>query len=316
MPYQSKPFAGSVVLTRSGSVGRNYQFVMPIVASQPRDPHNNTYPEAAYRGTYPNVIIAGKRSPTIGFTTYLKSSWVDNSGQSLATILNDFIKPYQADGESASWTIALNDGTQGAFWSNRSWQGCKCQQLSLAMNAGGGGIVLAAQFAATNVVYDWTFTDTLVPDAGFFYDTSQIDFGGAFNIDVGNGVAYGTGNGTADLVRGWKITLLRGTAWQYTCTTGSVSPFGVASGGLGGTVMLEQSPLNRFAPTGALGANQFTVRVYDRPANSVGAVQVLRADAYVNFDQDILEQTTQFGNLARTYTLFEGTFGSDPCPFS
>lgn len=329
MPYVTKPFAGYVVIKKTagnGPVANGTQAVIPIVSSQPRDPKNNQYPTVVNKTANPSTIILGKRTPSISFSTYLKSSWPaafetsPGAGDGLANFLSSLIKdtgnPTDLTGvtnwETDEYAILLNDGTQGGTWSSRIFDGCKCQQMTISCNSQGGGINMELSFLAASASGATSFNVASInPDAGYFYDTSDIDFGGLFTLNVGNGLYYGiSGSATADLVRAFRLNLLRGQAYNM-FFNGTLNPAGVSSGMFGGTLQIEQSPLYTHSPS-----SQFTARIYNSSASGGSPQRDLTIACVINNDEDVLDETTQFGNLIRTYTLIDSSTGGDPAAFS
>lgn len=297
MPNVPKNPVGYVLMKKTAggatpAVGT--QLLIPVIATQPRNPLNNQYPQGVNKSMFTTNLIKGTKTPSIAFQSYLKTSYVTPA------FLTSLIDSFDTNQDSDTWAIYLNDGTQSATWSNRIFDGCKCAAMQIAHSKAAGGTTIECAFLAQTASGSTSFTLTgLNPDAGEFFNSSQVDYGGLFNID-GSGLA----GSTADFVRGWRLNLMHGQAYNM-YSNGTLDPAAVSSGKYGGTVQLEQTPLYAISPS-----SSFVVRI--GPSGS----PAVTATCLVNLDEDVYDVAGGFGTLLRTYTLYDNSAGGNPCVFS
>lgn len=281
-----KNFLGYMQLQKtagSGAVVNGTTFQIPFNSMQPRDPKNNAYPNPVNKDAFPSIVILGKRTPSLSFTAFLKSSWCS------AALFNSLLTAFDANNDADEWAIKINDGSTGGAWSNRIFDGCRLSALSFAQSAASGGVLVSFGFLAKTGQGSTVFGAASNPDAGFLVDVSQIDFGGA---------------PTANLVRGYQIACLRGTAYEM-FFNGTYYPDATASGMLGGQLILEQSPKYTVSP-----GSSFVARL-----GPIGT-PILTATMLVNPDEDVYDIAPGFGDIFRRYSLIDISAGGAPVLFS
>lgn len=134
-------------------------------------------------------------------------------------------------------------------------------------------------------------------DAGTLVDTSCIDFGSS---------------PTASHVESWRLTLVRGQAYEFFFNPGSYDPSSISSGMFGGTLEIVQSPNATTVPSSA-----FTVRIYPTAADQIAGTNIIGTIATkINLDVPSYNRNAGQGRVARMHTLIDTSAGGTPCAFS
>src|SRR5262245_4015563 len=170
----SRNYLGYVVGKKTGGTATpaiGTQIMIPVTAIRPRDPKNNAYPPAVNKSAFPSLVILGRRTPSIGWSTFLKSSWVT------AAVLNSLINSFDANGDADTWSWMIQDGEASGTWSSRVFDGCRGVMLSLSGSGAGGGVALDYSAIAGTAQGSTSFTPPSGPDCGYELDVSQVDFG-------------------------------------------------------------------------------------------------------------------------------------------
>jgi hypothetical protein len=259
------------------------EIMIPVTAIRPRDPKNNVYPPAVNKSAFPSLIILGRRTPSIGWSTFLKSSWLTPA------MLTSLISAFDVNGDGDMWSWLINDGTTGELWSERVFDGCRGVMLSMSGSGAGGGIALDYSAIAMTAQGTTTFATPTGPDCGYEIDVSEVDFGAT---------------PSADLVTGWRLNAVRGGSYDM-FYNGSLYPSGSSSGMLGGNFQLEQSPKYTVSPGAGI-----TVRL-----GPIGS-PILTVNALLNNDEDVYDVAAGFGSVLRTYTLIDTIDCGNPLGFS
>jgi hypothetical protein len=259
------------------------QFNIPVTSVNPRTPLNNVYPMMENKNQYPANSIRGRNTPSCGFSTYLKTSWVT------AALMNSLISQFDTNNDGDAYAIHLNDGTTAGTYSDVYFEGAKGSVLTLSGAGAGGGVAMSWAALAASTTQVATYTAFSV-DPGALLDASQIDFGAS---------------ATADLVETWTLRLLRGAAYTMFFNAGSYDPFAVDCGAFGGSVDLIQSPQFTLSP-----GTSFIIRI-----GPIGS-PVLTATCTLNRDEDIYDRDIGMGRIVRRYTCVNLATGANPVVFS
>lgn len=294
MSNTPKNFLGYVQgkkLVGTGSPAVGTQVNIPVHSVNPRNPLNNIYSLMMNKAGFNAIVTRGRNTPSIGFSTSLKTSWCAGSGAG-AAILTSLISSFDTNAGSLndadSWAWHTNDGTTGGSWSDRYFDTCRGAAMSLACSGSGGAISMDYAALAKTGAGSTSFS-AYSTDTGSMLDVSQVDFGAS---------------PAADLVDGWRVNLLRGEAYSMFFAQ-SYDPYDVDSGAFGGTLELVQSPQYTLTPGSSL-----VIRI-----GPIGS-PVLTLTMKVNFDEPVYDMSGGLGRIIRRYTLIDTASGGNPCVFS
>lgn len=265
-------YAAVKKISGSGAVSNGTQINIPAALVSPRNPVNIGYPGVINASAYPTVSIVGKKTPSISIATYIKSSWFT------ANFLNSLIVTVDSNYDSDLWSVAVTDESLV----ERVYDDCRCSMVRLAQSGIGGPISFEATFVATygenEKSVPATFTDVTSGSTGSLVDVAHVDF-----------------NSTATHVKSWELVLARTQAPQY-FVDGTLYASCIASGPLGGSLTLSQSPNATTVPTTA-----FTARVFT--AGDVPDGTKVTIACQTQLDELIRDHEPSLGVAVRNYSL-------------
>lgn len=253
----------------------------------PSNPFNKAYPAVINKAGFQTVIVLGKKTPSIALQLPVKTTWFT------AVNLNDIIGTnLDANSQTGKYAINVYDGSAVAYGNstngNRVYDVSRCAQITISQRSEGGP--LACDLAWLSLYGDsemGTPTSFAAPatDPGSLTDITKVSW-----------------NSTADQVRGFALTMLRGQGYVM-YDDGTVYGTDLATGAFGGTLVMDQSPTASIIPSTAA-----TIQI-----GSAGAgVQFALA---LSLDENHQPHTTALGNIRRTFTLYK-TDGTNPCVMS
>jgi hypothetical protein len=305
------PFLGRIVLQKTGGTASGLPvgtlIVIPSARISPSNPLNNSYPGVINSTSYPSQKVCGKRTPSVALTANVKASWINS------VLLQSLLLNTDGQGQTDRFSILLDDN-----YNPRTYDWCRCAHFSLYQTSQGGPIMCEIGFVARfgdselhylaglaggttinmpsgEVLIDSaplaSYTPT-VPDAGYLDDVSVVDFGSV---------------PTMSLVRSWRLNILRG---QGHVPFMDQVPWmaDVASGMLGGTLMIEQSPVAAAVVPGTAA----TIRLHINRLGASSGPKALSISMLLSQDTQQLDQDISMGNMVRTFTLIDLAAGGNP----
>jgi hypothetical protein len=218
-----KPYLGRIVMIKlagAGPLAVGAIVVIPYASAFPRNPKNNSYLTGVNSAGAVSGDVPGKKSPSLTLTTVVKTASFFT-----AAFLNSLILATDANGDTDTWAILLDDKYLPLVYDGSKCAGVRLQQISQ-----GGPMALSLAFVSVygdsenpgTVFPATTFTATSV-DAGQATDVSKITYGG-----------------TADLVAMLDLNLVRPQGHVF-YDDGTLFPAGVASGIFAGSAEITQS---------------------------------------------------------------------------
>lgn len=279
-PNYSPDWVGNVLLKQtSPSVGS--QILIPSAHVLSRNPENKQRPEVVNAGAYPSVEALGKKTPTVRIVAYAKASWF--TAALLNALLND-LNTTNLTYQTPGFAIGLITPFE-----SRVFDICRCEQVVISQQATGGPLTVTMDFKAvygdSEAPTPTTFASAS-PDAGQLFNLSQVGFAD-----------------TADQVRSWILTLMRVQKW-VAFDDSTIYCADIASGGFGGTLVLEQSSTYNVSPTTAA-----TINIGVTGAG-VGFSMLL------SYDGKNQPMTTDIGTKVRSFAAIDLSAGGNPVSVS
>lgn len=285
------------------SISANEIFNIPVTSQNPSDPYNNLYPGVINASGFASCVTRGRNTPGGSFSTYLKNSWFKGAVSGTVTFAQFMNTITGANGtlttnkDTASFGVLMQDGNSSSYWHDKIFDAASFAGVSLYSSGAGGGIGMDFSFIATTGSGSTTFGTSYATDYGTLVDGAGIDFGGS---------------ATASSVESWRLTLVRGQAFEMFFNPGSYDPASISSGMFGGTLEIVQSPNAATVPSSA-----FTVRLYPTAADQVAGTNLIGTIATkINLDVPTYNRSAGLGRVARMYTLIDTGSGGTPCAFS
>lgn len=285
-----KNFLGYLIAQNAAT---SAEVVIPTIEQAPVNPANNMYPGQINKAAWLTQMCRGRNTPGLSFSTHLHTSWVTPA------LLASFITSFDGNNDSQAYNFLLNDGASSGQDTTSNYNiekhgGARCAQMVISgMSTGPQSIDLA--FLSGTANFGGAFTSTGGTQVGQCYDAASLDF-----------------SGTADLVDGFKINIMRGQAYAMFFVPGSYDPAGVDSGMVGGTLELIQSPSYTLSP-----GSIFTVRYFATPsAAAAGTSPILTITCRINQDAKVYTRRASMGRVRKIYTLADVTAGLAPVVFS
>ena len=300
--YASHPYAYICPIMKTGGGGplsTGVQRNMFLTDAMPSNPDNTQYIPVINASTYPSVVVANKKSPTVGIHTCLKPFNGTSSGWCDANLLNSLIN-----------TDTSNNTDRFAFafldeYETRLYDWMRCERLDFSGQASGGPVAVMMGFKGRWGDEDAPYGTTLsgsgevIPSAPAFTYTGQVPDAGQVTPSVNVNIIG------LDAVKGFSLSLVRGQSAQYYYDGGN-GPSDIISTMFSGVLTVDQEPGadQQIATTGTV--------VFQFNPGLTSATGRFKITCLVKRDNRYKPQVTTLGNVTTTFSLFDQAAGGNP----